>query len=259
MLQDPDAGGDVLFWLYATVAYAVLRVTTEVLFPGKIGKFTTQQFVISLLHQGIVLPVCIAMWVAGTPAAPEIIYLLTGAYLASDSIMNYTPVSGCVVGTINATPVRQQRRTADFSWGIHAHHLFTVLLCALGTNLPPSLVREGAVCILLGEAGSLWISVSLLRPSRLNSLIRYYAFLVTRLIGFALGLNLVLKVESPTMASALWCLVAGLLVDNARTLRAFRRAALGMQREDSFVTGPYMERPGSPRSTTTALHGGKHD
>ena len=27
MLQDPDAGGDVLFWLYATVAYAVLRVT----------------------------------------------------------------------------------------------------------------------------------------------------------------------------------------------------------------------------------------
>lgn len=51
MLQDPDAGGDVLFWLYATVAYAVLRVTTEVLFPGKIGKFTTQQFVITLLHQ----------------------------------------------------------------------------------------------------------------------------------------------------------------------------------------------------------------
>ena len=150
MLQDPDAGGDVLFWLYATVAYAVLRVTTEVLFPGKIGKFTTQQFVISLLHQGIVLPVCIAMWVAGTPAAPEIIYLLTGAYLASDSIMNYTPVSGCVAGTINATPLRRQRGIADFSWGIHAHHLFTVLLCALGTNLPPSLVLEGAVCILLG-------------------------------------------------------------------------------------------------------------
>ena len=49
---------------------------------------------ITLLHQAVVLPVCVAMWVAGTPAAPEIIYLLTGAYLASDSIMNYTPVSG---------------------------------------------------------------------------------------------------------------------------------------------------------------------
>ena len=91
--------------------------------------------------------------------------------------------------------------------------------------------------------------MSLLRPSRLNSLIRYYAFLVTRLCGFAMGLNLVskvrtlpciltvvtlpcilaltltltltptltpTKVESPTMASALWCLVAGLLVDNVR-------------------------------------------
>ena len=43
------------------------------------------------------------MWLAGTPAAPEIIYLLTGAYLASDSIMNYTPVSGCVVGAIILT------------------------------------------------------------------------------------------------------------------------------------------------------------
>jgi len=100
--------------------------------------------------------------------------------------------------------------------------------------------------------------VSLLRPSRLNSLIRYYTFLVTRLLGFALGVNLVLKVESTTMASAFWCLVAGLMVDNARTLRAFRRAALGMQREDSFVTGPYTDhdpqrRPSSPRSTTTKL------
>ena len=55
------------------------------------------------------------------------------------------------VGTINAAPVRQRRRTADFSWGVHAHHFFTVLLCALGTNLPASLVDEGAVCILLGE------------------------------------------------------------------------------------------------------------
>ena len=61
------------------------------------------EFVITLLHQAVVLPVCVAMWLAGTPAAPEIIYLLTGAYLASDSIMNYTPVSGCVVGAISLT------------------------------------------------------------------------------------------------------------------------------------------------------------
>ena len=60
---------------------------------------------ITLLHQAVVLPVCVAMWVAGTPAAPEIIYLLTGAYLASDSIMNYTPVSGCVVGAIILTVI----------------------------------------------------------------------------------------------------------------------------------------------------------
>ena len=40
--------------------------------------------------------------------------------------------------------------------------------------------------------------MSLLRPSRLNSLIRYYAFLVTRLCGFAMGLNLVSKVRPLT-------------------------------------------------------------
>lgn len=105
--------------------------------------------------------------------------------------------------------------------------------------------------------------MSLLRPSRLNSLIRYYTFLVTRLLGFALGINLVLKVESTTMASTLWCLVAGLMVDNARTLRAFRRAALGLQREDSFVTGPFADhdphRPSSPRTTTTELPDRKRD
>ena len=174
MLQDPDAGGDIVFWLYATVAYAVLRVTTDIAFPGKIRGFTPQQYVVSLLHQGVVLPVCVALWILGTPAAPEMIYLLTGAYLASDSIMNYTPVSGCVAGTINVA-ARRQRVTPDFSWGIHAHHLFTVLLCALGTNLPASLTLEGAVCILFGEAGSLWISVCLLRPSPLNFTIRYAA------------------------------------------------------------------------------------
>ena len=146
MLMDPEAGGDVVFWLYATAFYAILRVGTEVLFPGKVRGFTTQQYVVSLGHQMIVLPLCVLAWAVGFAAAPECIYLLTGAYLASDSIMNYTPVSGCVVR------VRKRGVTPDFSWGIHAHHLFTVVLCALGTNLPAGPVLEGAICILLGEA-----------------------------------------------------------------------------------------------------------
>ena len=90
--------------------------------------------------------------------------------------------------------------------------------------------------------------MSLLRPSRLNSLIRYYTFLVTRLLGFALGANLVLKVESTTMASAFWCLVAGLMVDNARTLRAFRRAALGMAWRSFRVGSSCMGAPTPPHT-----------
>ena len=42
--------------------------------------------------------------------------------------------------------------------------------------------------------------------------------------------------------------VGGLLLDNARTLRAFRRAAFGLQREDS-VGSMYVNRPGARPAT----------
>ena len=98
---------------------------------------------LSLGHQVVVLPLCAIGWVLGLfNDAPALIYLLTGAYLTSDSIINYTPVSNCVTG---------EEGPPAFSWGVHAHHFFTVVLCALGTTLPPWPVREGAICILLGE------------------------------------------------------------------------------------------------------------
>lgn len=229
MLFDAEAGGDVEFWLYATVAYAIFRVATEALVPGKIRGFTTQQYVVTLFHQMFVLPCCCVAWALGVPSAPELIYLLTGAYLASDSVINYTPVSGCVAASL------KRGVTPDFSWGIHAHHLFTVVLCALGTNMPPWPVLEGAICILLGEAGSLWITVTLLRPKQAHFNIRYYSFLLTRVSMSLIGLDILQQVWSDSWTSAVVLAIffAGLLMDNANTLRAMHpslpRTASGVE------------------------------
>ena len=102
-----------------------------------------QQYILCFFHQAGVLPCCALGWVLGLfRDAPALVYLLTGAYMTSDSLINYTPVSGCVTGE-EGPPV--------FSWGVQAHHFFTVILCAVGTTLDARPVREGAICILLGE------------------------------------------------------------------------------------------------------------
>ena len=265
---DIDTGDDVVFWLWASVVYSVIRcgdtairsaschargnvlryhltpraapfrsVTCELLFPGKIRGYTTQQYVLSLGHQVVILPLCAIGWVLGLfQDAPALIYLLTGAYLTSDSIINYSPVSNCVTG---------EEGPPAFSWGVHAHHFFTVVLCALGTTLPPWPVREGAICILLGEVrripaiarailsewsasydlrfarrsrchfvsrlfrrarapslvlvcsqgGSLWITVTLLRPTALNFAIRYYSFLISRVVSILLAFDIARQID----------------------------------------------------------------
>ena len=109
----------------------------------------------------------------------------------------------------------------DFSWGIHAHHLFTVALCLLGTTLPDGPMGEGAMCILLGEGGSLWITIALLRPSRANFLMRFYSFLLSRLAGVLVSLHIARQCP-PTTRALLMFLVVGLVYDNWKTLSKMR-------------------------------------
>ena len=204
--HDANEGGDILFWLYATCVYAAVRIGCELLFPGKVRGYTVQQYMLCMCHQALILPALAICWAANlVPDAEAYIYLATGAYLASDSIINYTPVSGCVAGR-DGSPV--------FSWGVQAHHLFTVILCALGTALPPWPVKEGAVCILLGEAGSLWISVALLRPTPLNFAIRYNTFVISRVCGVLIALDIARQLENGLFQLIFVGLVIGLCYDN---------------------------------------------
>ena len=217
LLFDTDSQHDIAFWLYATASYCVARMGVELLLPGKVKGYTNQQYVVTLVHQVLVLPTCAFGWAMGwLDDAKVLIYLLTGAYLASDSIVNYSPVSGCVAG-VEGPPT--------FSWGVHAHHLFTIALCALGTTLPPWLEDEGAICILVGEAGSLWITVTLLWPTALNFRLRLLSFVLSRVTGVAIALWIVVRLESAATQLVLLAMMAGLVHDNLRTSRAMIKHA----------------------------------
>ena len=218
---DQEPAYDAEFFLYATSYYAILRIACESNFPGRIRGYTKQQYVVSLLHQACVLPLCSLAWMAGVfEDTPALIYLLTGAYLASDSIINYTPAHGVITGMAGHSRhvVGGGRIGPDFSWGVHAHHIFTIVLCALGPNLPPWPVVEGAFCILLGEAGSMWISITLLWPNPLNYMIRFWAFLVTRVLAFTIALDIARQISYWPVLLAWLVLVTGLFFDNFRTL-----------------------------------------
>ena len=211
MLSDPQTENDITFILWATVAYAAARLSTEIILPHKHRGYTYQQYLVTLTHQAIILPLCALGWISGRiDDAANYIYLLTGAYVFSDSIINYSPVAGCVAG-VDGAP--------GFSWGIHSHHLFTVMLCLLGTTLPPWLESKGAIYILLGEAGSLWITVTLLRPSATNFFLRHYSFLITRFVGTLIAMDIVRQLESICHASLLLVSVIGLAYDHMRTIR----------------------------------------
>ena len=188
-LVDEDTAGDMAFFLYAITSYAAVRIATELLFPGVHRGYTHQQYILTIAHQAVLLPLIAVGWAFSWSSreGSSFVYLLTGAYMASDSMVNNVPVSGCVANLKQFHPGYESHRTSVngplFSWAIHAHHFFTVFLCLLGSALPPWLEDQGAVCIMLGEAGSLWITVTLLWPTPTNFILRFYSYLTTRIAG----------------------------------------------------------------------------
>lgn len=218
---DEDAKGDVAFWLYATTAYCALRIGTELVFPGKHRGYTYQQYVVTLLHQALLLPLLCLGWAVGlwSREGSSLIYLLTGAYMVSDSIVNYSPVSGCVCSPSTGPP--------HFSWAVHTHHFYTFVLCALGTTLPPWMEDEGAIAILLGEFGSLWITITLLYPTGLNFILRFYVFLGTRILGLAIATDIArqLAAGSLVVTCTFVILVCGVVYGNWVTLGRMRQNA----------------------------------
>lgn len=214
MIFDAHAGGDVLLFIRSLTVYVAVRLLCEHVFSGKIKGYTIQQYVVTILHQAVVLPACLLLWLFGgweEGSGPILIYVLTGAHMISDSIVNYTPVSACVAG-VDGPP--------SFSWGVHAHHLFTVILCGIGTTLPPWPVTEGAICILLGEFGSLWITITMLKPSSVNFSIRFYSFAISRALSVAIALDVLRQLNSHFKQIILLCMMIGLCLDNWGTLTA---------------------------------------
>ena len=239
-LVDEDAAGDIAFFLYATIAYCAVRIGTEMALPGKIRGYTHQQYIVTLGHQAVLLP-CLGLgWWLGywQREGSSCIYLLTGAYMVSDSIINYSPVSGCVAAF-------RDSETPTFSYSVHIHHVFTAGLCALGTTLPAWLEDEGAVAILIGEAGSLWITVTLLWPTATNFILRFYTFFASRALGVLLALDIARQLETLLPRLLLLAMGLGIAHDNWKTLGKMRTGARKAREGDANVPSIIFRRDGA--------------
>ena len=94
-------GLDAVFFLYSTCLYVAVRLLCNWRWPGlhesgataAARKHTVQQYIVLFAQKGFVLPVCALGWYRCI-LPPELLYLLTGAYVLSDSMVNHTPVRG---------------------------------------------------------------------------------------------------------------------------------------------------------------------
>jgi len=167
-------------------------------------KYTRQQYVVLFAQKGVLLPLCAIGWVWHL-LPPELLYLLTGAYVLSDSIVNAVPVRGGSWGG---------------KLGVHAHHAFTILFCLIGAHLPPEPVANGGICILVSELGSLWLTLTILHPTSLNIKIRFYSFVASRLVLLVMSLLITWELESRLNQALMIAVIAVLGLDNWWTLKA---------------------------------------
>jgi len=215
-LLDAD-GLDAVFFLHSLALYVAARLALNYVVGGRLEagmtatarQYSKQQYVMLFAQKGVVLPVCALGWMYGW-LPPELIYLLTGVYVLSDSMLNASPVRGG-------------------SWGgnyaVHAHHFFTMLLCAVGAHLPPRPVMGGAFCIFICEAGSLWLTVAILHPTPRNIKIRFYSFVLSRIVAFAIFFDMLRCLEQMLTQALMLLMMIGLGLDNWRTLHSMGGAA----------------------------------
>lgn len=229
-LLDSD-GLDAVFFLYAIVVYVAARLALNLVAPGlhksaataSARRYSRQQYLMVFFQKGFVMPVCGLGFFYGVLPS-ELTYLLTGAYVLSDSIVNAKPVRGGSWGG---------------NMGVHAHHVFTVAFCAVGAHLESGPVNEGALVILVGEMGSLWLTVTILHPTRFNIKIRFFTFVASRLAAFVVGINLVRRTQSWLNQLVMLSVIAFLSFDNWKTLKAMSGvggvAAGSLGRSDSLA------------------------
>jgi len=143
----------------------------------------------------------------------------------SDSIVNRVPVRGGSWGG---------------NLGVHAHHVATIVLCMVGAHLPPWPVKQGALCILIGETGSLWLTVTMLHPTPTNIKIRFYTYVISRFISMLISINIARELESVLSRYMMLATIALLIYDSLRTLRSMSGiggiAAGSLGRSDSLAS-----------------------
>ena len=146
----------ILFLYYGITKYLLISA------PGYIKLHPKASYYLSIIHQGYVLPFFMCRQILGYGNNYKLMFISTLCYFLLDFLIN------------------KEIWCKDIKFVIH--HLVTITLIGLVINVDEEKLFYPAISLFLLEIGSLWLSVTDVFPSKLNYNIRYYSYLVTRII-----------------------------------------------------------------------------
>jgi len=133
------------------------------LFPGKIKKFHKASYYLAILHQGYVLPFFAIQHLLGFNNNYRILFTSTYSYFLADFFIN--------------------RNIWLLDLKFVFHHLITMVLVSSTIFVKDEDMFLPTMNLLLMETGSLWISVTDVYPTNLNYKLRFYFYLLSRLVN----------------------------------------------------------------------------
>tara|TARA_X000000950_G_scaffold265505_1_gene339859 strand:- start:686 stop:1333 length:648 start_codon:yes stop_codon:yes gene_type:complete len=153
-------------FLKTLLFYSVTGYILNYLFPGKVkNKFKYASYYLTLLHQGLILPYYFVIRNLDIDdlGTTQIMCISTINYFFVDSVINRSQIF------------------KDYKFLLH--HLITISVVLFGVilcDLRSYYIIGILFCL---EFGSLWLSVTDLYPTKLNYKLRFYFYLLSRVIN----------------------------------------------------------------------------
>lgn len=146
--------------------YSVTGYILNNLFPGKVkNKFKYASYYLTIIHQGLILPYYFIIRNLGTNdlETSQIMCISTINYFLVDLVINRNQI------------------LKDYKFLLH--HLITIGVVSFGVFLCDITSYYIIGVLFCLEFGSLWLSVTDLYPTNLNYKLRFYFYLLSRVIN----------------------------------------------------------------------------
>ena len=149
--------------LISIFIYYFLSKILFLCFPGKIKEYPKTSYYLAIIHQGYMLPFLGIRSLLGYEQNYRLMFSSTFSYFLIDFLINKD------IWFRNSSFV--------------LHHLVTLLLVLCTIFVDDSNMFLPTMNLLCMESGSLWISVTDVYPTNLNYRIRFYSYVISRLIN----------------------------------------------------------------------------